>query len=228
MSRCPRPNAAPIAARSSALARCVPPIQSTPDTCTTTASDSTEDRLATSGRPSSPVKDVNDTCNDFERPRAIHRLPSVIEIAVASTTPRNPRRGNKRAFRQAFINTSSAPDIVLALHFNGSEDASQSGTEVYYNPDRSFGQQNVKLAMSVYDALLAGIRGLGYTVHPRGVMNDAPIGERFDLSEFTTPALLLPEAADAVVLRRVRGSFILRPRCGNRAPPSAARTTSSA
>jgi N-acetylmuramoyl-L-alanine amidase len=80
---------------------------------------------------------------------------------------------------RADVANGANADIVLALHFNGSEDASQSGTEIYYNPDRSFGQQNARLAMSVYDALLSGIRGLGYAVHPRGIMNDAPIGERY-------------------------------------------------
>ena len=120
---------------------------------------------------------------------------------------------------RADVANSAHADIVLALHFNGSEDLSQSGTEVYYNPDRSFGQQNVKLAMSVYDALLVGMRGLGYTVHPRGIMNDAPIGERYGqahtfllgdaLGTHTTtmPGLIceplfLTNAGDAALLNR--------------------------
>src|SRR5438067_1706634 len=120
---------------------------------------------------------------------------------------------------RAEVANAAQADIVLALHFNGSEDPSQSGTEVYYNPDRSFGQQNVRLAMSVYDALLGGIRGLGYTGHPRGIMNDAPIGERYGqahtfllgdaLGEHTTtmPGLIceplfLTNEGDATVLKR--------------------------
>lgn len=80
---------------------------------------------------------------------------------------------------RADVANNAHADVVLALHFNGSEDPSQSGTEVYYDPDRAFGAQNQRLATSVYDALLAGIGGLGYRVRARGVMNDAPIGERF-------------------------------------------------
>lgn len=81
--------------------------------------------------------------------------------------------------------------IVLALHFNGHKDPSQSGTEVYYNPDRSFGDRNQALARFVHDALIEGIRSTGYNVRDRGIMNDDSIGERFDQAH----TFLLGEAA---------------------------------
>lgn len=81
---------------------------------------------------------------------------------------------------RADIANEAGAEIVLALHFNGHDDASQSGTEVYYNPDRAFGDKNEALARYVHDALLAGIRATGYETRDRGVLNDAPIGARFE------------------------------------------------
>jgi N-acetylmuramoyl-L-alanine amidase len=81
---------------------------------------------------------------------------------------------------RADIANDAGADVVLALHFNGHEDPSQSGTEVYYNPDRAFGEQNEALARYVHDALLGGLRSAGYESRDRGLLNDAPIGARFE------------------------------------------------
>ena len=86
-------------------------------------------------------------------------------------------RGESQARADA-VNKTGA-EIMLIIHFNGSEDASQSGTEVYFDPDRPFGAQNRALAFSVHDALIAALRALPYDVRDRGVMDDAPIGMRF-------------------------------------------------
>ena len=67
-------------------------------------------------------------------------------------------------------------DIIVSVHFNGADDRSQAGTEVYYNPDRSFGENNRALAVFLHDALISAIRALGYDVSDRGVKNDAEVG----------------------------------------------------
>ena len=92
---------------------------------------------------------------------------------------------------RADIANAAGADIILALHFNGSDDAAQSGTEVYYNPDRAFGDRSRMLATFVDESLLAGIRALGYDTRDRGIMNDASIGARFDQAH----TFLLGEAA---------------------------------
>jgi N-acetylmuramoyl-L-alanine amidase len=73
---------------------------------------------------------------------------------------------------RADIANEAGADIILAIHFNGSDDATQSGTEVYYNPDRSFGEQSRVLATSIYDAIVARLRELGYDTRQRGVKDD--------------------------------------------------------
>ena len=93
---------------------------------------------------------------------------------------------------RADVANEAGAEIVLALHFNGHDDPSQSGTEVYYNPDRSFGDKSEALARFVHDALIAGIRATGYETRDRGLLNDAPIGARFE-QEHT---FLLGEATD--------------------------------
>lgn len=82
------------------------------------------------------------------------------------------------AARAAKANATGA-DIMLVIHHNGSEDPQQSGTEVYYNPDRSFGGDNRRLAVALHDAIIASLRTLPYDVSDRGIKNDAPIGARF-------------------------------------------------
>lgn len=67
-------------------------------------------------------------------------------------------------------------DILVSIHFNGSEIGSLSGTEVYYNPDRGFGYHSYALAFFVQRELVSAIRSLDYEVVDRGVKNDALVG----------------------------------------------------
>jgi N-acetylmuramoyl-L-alanine amidase len=67
---------------------------------------------------------------------------------------------------------AAGADIILAIHFNGG-DPSQSGTAVYYDPDRSFGEESKVLATSIYDAIIARLHAIGYETQPRGVLNDS-------------------------------------------------------
>ncbi len=87
-------------------------------------------------------------------------------------------RASQRAELQARVDlvNEAAADILVSVHFNGSDDAGQGGTEVYYNPDRSFGLSSRALATYVRDALLTAIRDLGYDARDRGVRNDAEVG----------------------------------------------------
>jgi len=66
-------------------------------------------------------------------------------------------------------------DVLLSVHFNGWVDASQSGTETYCNPDRSFGTESCTLAGFVVSHLVNEIRGAGYDIADRGAKNDAEV-----------------------------------------------------
>ncbi len=95
-------------------------------------------------------------------------------------TPFDPSqyRASQRAELQARVDLANgaAADILVSVHFNGSNDPGQAGTEVYYNPDRSFGAASYALAAAVHDALLTAIRDQGYDPPDRGVRNDAEVG----------------------------------------------------
>src|SRR5438552_6928195 len=70
-------------------------------------------------------------------------------------------------------------DVLVVIHHNGSEDPLISGTEVYYDPDRSFGAQSHKLATAIHHALIRSLQNVPYSVTDRGVKDDAPIGQRY-------------------------------------------------
>jgi N-acetylmuramoyl-L-alanine amidase len=63
------------------------------------------------------------------------------------------------------------------LHFNGSGFTSIGGTETYYNPDRPFGNESYNLALFVHEAVLDALAEIeDFTVHDRGIRNDAEVG----------------------------------------------------
>ncbi len=68
---------------------------------------------------------------------------------------------------------AAGADIILAIHHNGSNDARQAGTSVYYNPDRSFGAASGVLATDIYNEIIARLRDGGYESPPRGVLSDS-------------------------------------------------------
>ncbi len=84
---------------------------------------------------------------------------------------------NRRDELQArvdLVNQAQA-DILVSIHFNGSDDKSTAGTEVYYNPDRPFGSNSYGLADLIDQSLVNAFHGLGYDVRDRGVKNDADV-----------------------------------------------------
>lgn len=79
---------------------------------------------------------------------------------------------------QARVDRANAiqADVLVSIHFNGWVDASQSGTEVYYNPDRPFAYYNYGLAFYVQQLLVINLRAAGYTdVVDRGLKYDSQV-----------------------------------------------------
>lgn len=99
------------------------------------------------------------------------------DYSLTRFDPYNYRASQRIEFQARVDKVNQAQaDIVVSLHFNGSDDPSASGLEVYYNPDRSFGDKSRMLAISVHDALISAIRSQGYDVKDRGIKNDAEVG----------------------------------------------------
>jgi N-acetylmuramoyl-L-alanine amidase len=63
-------------------------------------------------------------------------------------------------------------DVFVALHSNGSTSASESGVEVWYDPQRTFGAQNERLAQLLQDGVLASLAEYGYSARGRGLKDD--------------------------------------------------------
>lgn len=63
-------------------------------------------------------------------------------------------------------------DVYLSIHNNGSGNAAESGTEVWWDGRRPFAAYNQALAEQVYTGLVASIRGLGYPTVGRGTKED--------------------------------------------------------
>src|SRR5262245_61725741 len=59
------------------------------------------------------------------------------------------------------VNAAGA-ELLVSMHFNGSPDARLRGTEVYYNPERSFGLANIRLASLLLDRLVRALVRTGY------------------------------------------------------------------
>lgn len=83
---------------------------------------------------------------------------------------------NRRDEIQARVDLANSvrADILVSIHFNGGPKSAR-GLEIYYNPDRSFGQYNWTLADLTRQGLLNHIRNAGYDVPDRGVKNDAGV-----------------------------------------------------
>lgn len=95
------------------------------------------------------------------------------DYSLATTVP-NDFAASVRGESQARADKANAAgaDVVLAIHFNGG-DREASGTGVYYDPDRTFGDKSRMLATTIYQALINAFHELGYDVREHGVMNDS-------------------------------------------------------
>jgi N-acetylmuramoyl-L-alanine amidase len=83
---------------------------------------------------------------------------------------------NRRDEIQARVDLANSvrADILVSIHFNGGPKSAR-GLEIYYNPDRSFGQYNITLADLTRQGLVNHIRSAGYDVPDRGIKNDAGV-----------------------------------------------------
>jgi N-acetylmuramoyl-L-alanine amidase len=83
---------------------------------------------------------------------------------------------NRRDELQVRVDVANSvrADILVSIHFNGGPKSAR-GLEIYYNPDRSFGQYNYALADLARQGLLNHIRAAGYDVPDRGIKNDAGV-----------------------------------------------------
>ncbi|MHB1132442.1 MAG: N-acetylmuramoyl-L-alanine amidase family protein [Chloroflexota bacterium] len=70
------------------------------------------------------------------------------------------------------VANQAGADAFISIHFNGGNTGFK-GTEVFYNANRPFSAQSRALATTIYDRLLAAIRGEGYNPVERGVKRDA-------------------------------------------------------
>jgi len=67
---------------------------------------------------------------------------------------------------------NAGAQLFLSIHFNGSGDPRQNGTEVYYNAKRPFSDKNRQFAQIVLDNILATTKAAGFNMNNRGVKND--------------------------------------------------------
>lgn len=74
--------------------------------------------------------------------------------------------------RRIDIANDADADIFVSIHSNGSTDPRQNGVEVWYDPNRPFGEENLALAESVLSNVLFELRAFGYDAHDRGVQDD--------------------------------------------------------
>ena len=83
---------------------------------------------------------------------------------------------NRRDEIQARVDVANRvhADILVSIHHNGGPKSAR-GLEIYYNPDRSFGQYNWTLADLTRQGVVNHIRSAGYDVPDRGVKNDAGV-----------------------------------------------------
>lgn len=84
-------------------------------------------------------------------------------------------RVNARDDLQARVDIANeaGADVFVSLHNNGSNSPGESGTEVWYCKERTFGDKNYALASELQTAILASLRDVGYTSRDRGVKEDS-------------------------------------------------------
>ena len=84
-------------------------------------------------------------------------------------------RVNSRDDLQARVDIAneSRADVFISLHNNGSNSPDESGTEVWYCKERTFGDKNFVLAGELQSAILANLQSVGYTSLDRGIKEDS-------------------------------------------------------
>jgi N-acetylmuramoyl-L-alanine amidase len=66
-------------------------------------------------------------------------------------------------------------DLFVSICFNGSSDPAVSGTETFWNPNRSFSDRSQRLADLTQMNMVADLAAAGYKTHDRGARTDASL-----------------------------------------------------
>jgi N-acetylmuramoyl-L-alanine amidase len=74
--------------------------------------------------------------------------------------------------RRIDIANEAESDLFVSLHSNGSGSASESGIEVWYDPNHPWGTDNLRLAQLLQRYTVQSLRAYGYRVLDRGVKDD--------------------------------------------------------
>lgn len=74
--------------------------------------------------------------------------------------------------RRIDIANEAGADLFISLHSNGSPNPAESGVEVWYDPNRPFGAENVRLAGLVQRHILESLAAYGYRARDRGIKDD--------------------------------------------------------
>ena len=82
--------------------------------------------------------------------------------------------GASRADLQARVDLVNAEkaDLFISIHSNGSTDGNQKGVEVWYDPNRPFGDKNLRRAQLLLAHVLAELRAYDYRAVDRGLKDD--------------------------------------------------------
>jgi N-acetylmuramoyl-L-alanine amidase len=75
---------------------------------------------------------------------------------------------------QARVDLANAEDadLFVSIHSNGSTSAFESGVEIWYDPNRPFGDRNRRLAEAMQASVLDELRAWGYAAVDRGIKDD--------------------------------------------------------
>jgi N-acetylmuramoyl-L-alanine amidase len=106
-----------------------------------------------------------------QQPAAAGPSPSPGELATPA-----PEGGfsSTRFDLQARVDMANAEqaDLFVSIHSNGSPSPAESGMEVWYDPNREFGDQNRQLATDIQNSVLGELSAFGYAAVDRGIKDD--------------------------------------------------------
>jgi N-acetylmuramoyl-L-alanine amidase len=83
-------------------------------------------------------------------------------------------RASTRQDLQARVDLANEEDadLFLSIHSNGSTSTDESGVEVWFDPNREFGDDNERLAGTLQRSVLRALAAYGYDASDRGIKDD--------------------------------------------------------
>lgn len=91
--------------------------------------------------------------------------------AVERLHPFAARRADLQT-RVDLVNAAEA-DLLVSIHSNAHDDAGLRGVEVYYDPDRPFGEENRRIAGFLGRRVIEALADYGYAAADRGALDDS-------------------------------------------------------